>query len=136
MPPHTTNPTSERGRDAAGLSLDVAIALVKDVMGDALTAARPDASIATLRDASTEKDAAGPPAAPGRSLFGSLKQHWRALQEGRRRRRMRVSLRDLDERQLMDIGLTPGEIDYITAHRALERLRDDTKYLWLSRGVT
>jgi uncharacterized protein YjiS (DUF1127 family) len=31
----------------------------------------------------------------------------------------------------MDIGLTPGDIDYIAAHRAVERLRDGTTYLWM-----
>jgi uncharacterized protein YjiS (DUF1127 family) len=134
MPPHQTNLTSEPERDAAGLRLELSIALVKDAKGDALAAARPDASIAALRDALSEKDAAGPPAAPG--VFNLLKRYWRAFQEGRRRRRMRVSLRDLDERQLMDIGLTSGEINYIAAHRAIEKLRDDTTYLWLSRGVT
>ena len=40
-------------------------------------------------------------------------------------------MRDLSERQLMDIGLTPGDIDYIAAHRAVERLRDGTTYLWM-----
>jgi hypothetical protein len=35
----------------------------------------------------------------------------------------------------MDIGLAPGDIDHIVADRALERLRDGTTYLWLSRGV-
>jgi len=136
MPPHKTNLTSEPGRDAAGLRLDLSVALAKDPMGEVLAAARPDASIAALRDALSEKDAAGPPGTPERGVLSLLARYWRAFQESRRRRRMRVSLRDLDERQLMDIGLTPGEIDYIAAHRAIERLRDDTRYLWLSRGVT
>jgi hypothetical protein len=36
----------------------------------------------------------------------------------------------------MDIGLTRDDIEYIAAHRAIERLRDGTTYLWiLSRGV-
>jgi len=44
-------------------------------------------------------------------------------------------LHDLSERELMDIGLTPSDIDCIVAGRAIERLRDGTMYLWLSRGV-
>jgi uncharacterized protein YjiS (DUF1127 family) len=135
MPPHQTNVTSETGPDSAGLGLDLSIALVKGAMDHALTAARPETSIAALRAALSEKDAAGPPAAATRSVFSSLERCWRAFQESRQRRRLRASLRDLNERQLMDIGLTPGDIDCIVAHRALERLRDGTMYLWLSRGV-
>jgi uncharacterized protein YjiS (DUF1127 family) len=135
MPPQQTNLTSETGRDAAGLRLDLAIALVKDATGDALAAARPDASIAALRDAFSEKEAAGPPAASTRSVLSLLQGYWRAFQDRRQRERLRVSLHDLSDRELMDIGLTPGDIDYIVAHRAIERLRDDTTYLWMSRGV-
>jgi uncharacterized protein YjiS (DUF1127 family) len=136
MPPQQTNLTSETGRDAAGLRLDLAIALVKDATGDALAAARPDASIAALRDAFSEKEAAGLPAASTRSVLSLLQGYWRAFQDRRQRERLRVSLHDLSDRELMDIGLTPGDIDYIVAHRAIERLRDGTTYLWMSRGVT
>jgi uncharacterized protein YjiS (DUF1127 family) len=135
MPPQQTNLTSETGRDAAGLGLDLSIALPKDATGAALAAARHDESIAALRDALSEKDAAGPPAASTRSVFSLLERYWCAFQESRRRRRLRASLHDLSERQLMDIGLTPGDIDYIVAHRAIERLRDGTTHLWQSRGV-
>jgi uncharacterized protein YjiS (DUF1127 family) len=135
MPPQQTNLTSETGRDAAGLRLDLAIALVKDATGDASAAARPDASIAALRDAFSEKEAAGPPAASTRSVLSLLQGYWRAFQDRRQRERLRVSLHDLSDRELMDIGLTPGDIDYIVAHRAIERLRDGTTHLWMSRGV-
>jgi uncharacterized protein YjiS (DUF1127 family) len=133
MPPQQTNLTSETGRDAEGLGLDLSVALVKDAMGDALAAARPDASIVALRDALSEKDAAGPPAIPTQSVLSLLKGYWRAFQERRQRRRLRASLHDLSDRQLTDIGVTRGEIDCIAAHRAIDRLRDGT---WiLSRGV-
>jgi uncharacterized protein YjiS (DUF1127 family) len=131
MPPQQTNLTSETGRDAAGLGLDLSIALVKDAMGEALAAARPDASIAALRDALSEKDAAGPPAASTCSVLSLLKGYWRAFGEQRQRRRLRASLHDLSDRQLMDIGVTRAEIDCIAAHRAIDRLRDGI----LSRGV-
>jgi uncharacterized protein YjiS (DUF1127 family) len=134
MPPQQTNLTSETGRDAVGLRLDLAVALAKDATGDALAAARPDASIAALRDAFSEKEAAGP-AASTRSVLSLLQGYWRAFQDRRQRERLRVSLHDLSDRELMDIGLTPGDIDYIVAHRAIERLRDGTTYLWMSRGV-
>jgi uncharacterized protein YjiS (DUF1127 family) len=135
MPPQQTNLTSETGRDAAGLGLDLSIALVKDAMGEALAAARPDASIVALRDALSEKDA-GPPAASTRSVLSLLKGYWRAFQERRQRQRLRASLHDLSDRELMDIGVTRAEIDFIAAHRAIDRLRDGTTHPWiLSRGV-
>ncbi|QWG12510.1 DUF1127 domain-containing protein [Bradyrhizobium sediminis] len=136
MPPQQTNLTSETGRDAAGLGLDLPIALVKDAMGEALAAARPDASIVALRDALSEKEAAGPPTASTRSVLSLLKGYWRAFQERRQRQRLRASLHDLRDRDLMDIGVTRAEIDCIAAHRAIDRLRDRTTHLWiLSRGV-
>jgi len=134
MPPQQTTLRSKTGRDAAGLDLDRCIAL-KAAMDHAPTAPHADASIAALRCALSEKDAAGPPAAPIRGLFNLLERYWRAFQESRRRRQLRASLCDLNERQLRDIGLTQGDIDCIAAHRAIERLRDGTRYLWLSRGV-
>jgi uncharacterized protein YjiS (DUF1127 family) len=114
MPPQQMNLTSETGRDAAGLGLDLSIALVKDAMGEAV----------------------GPPAASTRSVLSLLKGHWRAFQERRQRQRLRASLHDLSDRELMDIGVTRAEIDCIAAHRAIDRLRDGTTHLWiLSRGV-
>jgi uncharacterized protein YjiS (DUF1127 family) len=136
MPPQQTNLTSETARDAAGLGLDLSIALVKDAMGQALPAARPDASIAAPRNALSEKGAAGPPAASERSVLSLLKGYWRAFQERRQRRWLRAGLHDLSDRELMDIGVTRAEIDRIAAHRAIDRLRDGTTQLWMrSRGV-
>ena len=62
------------------------------------------------------------------SLLG---RYWRAFQE--RRPRSRVALQALSDRELMDIGLTRGEIDYMTPERAIDSLRDSTRYL-LNRG--
>jgi len=130
MPPQQTNLTSET--DAAGLGLDLSIALVNDATHDALAAARPNAPIAALDDVLSEKDAAGPTAASTWSVLGLLKRYWRAYQE--RRQSLRATLQDLSDRELMDIGLTRAEIDYITPQRAIDTLRDRTTYLW-SRGV-
>ena len=117
MPTQQTNLTSETEQDAAVLGLDLSIALVKEALGDTLTAARPNASIAALDDALSEKDA-GRTAASTRSVLSLFKRYWRAF------------------RELMDIGVTRGEIDYIARHRAIDRLRDSTTHLWiLSRGV-
>jgi uncharacterized protein YjiS (DUF1127 family) len=134
MPTQQTNLTSGTERDAAGLGL--AIALVKDAMDDALAAARPNASIAAMDDASSENDAARPTAASTRSVLSWLKGNWHAFQEQRHRQSLRATLHDLSDRELIDIGVTPAEIDCIAAHRAIDRLRDGTMYLWiLSRGV-
>jgi hypothetical protein len=46
-----------------------------------------------------------------------------------------VNLHGLSDRELMDIGLTSGDIDCIDAGRAIERIRDGTTHLWPSGGV-
>jgi hypothetical protein len=102
MSPQQTNLTSETGRDASGLRLDLAIALVKDASGNALAEACPDASIAALRDAFLEKEAAGPPVASTRSVLSLLQGYWRAFRKRRQRERLLVSLHDLSDRELMD----------------------------------
>jgi len=136
MPPQQTNLTSGTERDAAGLGLDLSVALVQDVMDDALAAARPNASMAAMDDALSEKDAAGPAAALTRSALSLLERYWRGFQERRQRQGSRASLHDLSDRELMDIGVRRDEIDYIAPHRAIDTLRDSTTYLWvLSRGV-
>jgi uncharacterized protein YjiS (DUF1127 family) len=113
-----TNLTSATGRDDAGL--DLSVPSVKGATDGALP----------------EKNAAGPPAATARSALRLLRRYWLMFQERRRRQSLRATLQDLTDRELMDIGLTRGEIDYVTRHRAIERLRDGTTYLWiLSRGV-
>jgi uncharacterized protein YjiS (DUF1127 family) len=118
------------------LGLDLAIASVKEAMDDRLSAARPSASVAALDDALSEKDAAGLKASSTRSVVSLLKRYWRAFQERRQRQSLLASLHNLSDRELMDIGVTRGEIDYIAAHRAIDTLRDGTTYLWvLSRGV-
>jgi uncharacterized protein YjiS (DUF1127 family) len=131
MPPHQTNITSgtEGGAARRGLDIPIALATVDGV----LAAARRGAPIAPLDVASSEKDAAGPAAAPTQGILALLRQYWRAFQARRQRESLRVALADLSDRDLMDIGLTRGEIDYITPQRAIDRLRENA-YLW-SRGV-
>ena len=137
MPTQPTNLTSETECDAAGLGLDLSIALVKEAMGDALGALRPNASIAAPDDALSEMDVAGAAAASTRSVLGLLKRYWRALHDWRQHRSLRrTTLHDLSDRELMDIGMTRDEIDDLAPHRAIDRLRDSTTYLWIvSRGV-
>ena len=134
MPPRQTNITPETERNAAGLGLDLPIALANDAMVEALAAQRLNASIATRDDASSEKDTAGPTAASTRSVLSLLKRYWRAFQARRQRESSGTALPDLSDKQLIDIGLTRDEIDYITPQLAIDRLRDSTTYLW-SRGM-
>ncbi|MET4120685.1 uncharacterized protein YjiS (DUF1127 family) [Bradyrhizobium sp. JR1.5] len=68
-----------------------------------------------------------------RSIPGLLARYWRALQDWRWRRGPQIALQDLSDRELMDIGLTRGELDYISPERAIDRLRDRATDLW-SRG--
>jgi uncharacterized protein YjiS (DUF1127 family) len=132
MPPQLTNISPGIEGDAARRGLNLSIVQAKDAIDQAL-AARLKASAAALDEALSEKNAAGPPAAPTRSVLGLLRQSWRAFQQRRQRERLRVALQHLSDRELMDIGLTRAEIDYIVPERAIDTLRDSTRYL-LNRG--
>ncbi|MGJ4928014.1 DUF1127 domain-containing protein [Bradyrhizobium sp. HKCCYLS2038] len=46
-----------------------------------------------------------------------------------------MTLRDLSEAQLIDIGLARSDIEHLAAHRELEKLKDGTAQLMMSRGV-
>ncbi len=49
-----------------------------------------------------------------------LKHSWGGLHEWRERCRLRTRLCDLSERELHDIGITRGEVDYVAANRSKE----------------
>ena len=113
--------------------LNLSIVQAKNAIDQAL-AARLKASAAALDDALSEKDAAGPPAASTRGVLALLRQFWGVLQA--RRRGPQLNLQDLSDRELADIGLTRGEIDYLTPQRAVERRRDSTAaFLWNRGGM-
>lgn len=132
MPPQLTNISPGNEGDAARRGLSLSIVSAKSAVDQAL-AARLKASAAALDDALPDKDAAGPAAASTRSVLGLLRRVWLAFQE--RRRNQRLTLQDLSDRELMDIGLTRSEIDYLTPQRAIDRLRDSTRYLWNRGGM-
>jgi uncharacterized protein YjiS (DUF1127 family) len=46
--------------------------------------------------------------------------YWDAFQERRQRERLRAALSDLSDRELMDIGTTRGEIDYVASNRDID----------------
>ena len=52
-----------------------------------------------------------------RQVYSPLETYWNAFQEWRKRRRSLANLCDLSDRELMDIGITRGEIDYVASHR-------------------
>jgi uncharacterized protein YjiS (DUF1127 family) len=47
-------------------------------------------------------------------MFGFFRKYWRAIQERRDRHGLQASLEDLSDRELRDIGITRGEIDYLS----------------------
>jgi len=49
-----------------------------------------------------------------------FKGYWHAFQERRKRQRLRATLCDLSDRELMDIGITRSEIDYLASHRGCD----------------
>jgi uncharacterized protein YjiS (DUF1127 family) len=59
------------------------------------------------------------PVAARRQAYSPLQAYWNAFQE-RRRRRFLTNLCDLSDRELMDIGITRGELDYLASHRGCD----------------
>ena len=57
------------------------------------------------------------PATARRRVYSPLEAYWNAFQEWRKRQRLLANLSDLSDRELMDIGITRSEIDYVTSHR-------------------
>ena len=54
------------------------------------------------------------------SVFSLFRRYWGAFQERRKRQRLRATLCDLSDRELMDIGTTRGEIDYVASNRLVD----------------
>ena len=50
-----------------------------------------------------------------RQVYSPLDIYWDAFQQWRKRERLRTQLCQLTERELTDIGVTRGEIDYIAS---------------------
>jgi uncharacterized protein YjiS (DUF1127 family) len=58
------------------------------------------------------------PTVATRRVASFFRQCLRAYRERRQRGRLQATLFDLSDRELMDIGTTRGEIDYVAANRA------------------
>jgi uncharacterized protein YjiS (DUF1127 family) len=57
------------------------------------------------------------PATAKRQVYSPLEAYWNAFQEWRKRGRRRTELYRLTDNELMDIGITRGEIDYVASNR-------------------
>jgi uncharacterized protein YjiS (DUF1127 family) len=55
-----------------------------------------------------------------RRFSSFFKRYWDAFRERRKRQRLRVTLCDLSDRELMDIGTTRGEIDYVALNQGID----------------
>jgi uncharacterized protein YjiS (DUF1127 family) len=53
-------------------------------------------------------------------VSGFFARCWSAFQERRKRQRLQTSLHDLSDRELMDIGTTRGEIDYVVSNGSID----------------
>jgi len=120
MQPQHHNLESQTGTDAAGF--DQSAASMAFAADNVLAAASEGAAIAA-RAAAAENKVAASPAAATQSILTILKQYWRRLQKRRQRQRLSIALHELSERELTDIGVTRAEIETITAHRTLDRLK-------------
>ena len=55
-----------------------------------------------------------------RHVASFIRKYWDAFQERRERQKLRATLSNLSDTELMDIGTTRGEIDYVASHRAID----------------
>ena len=55
-----------------------------------------------------------------RSVSSFIWKYWDAFREHRERQKMRATLSNLSDTELMDIGTTRGEIDYVASHRGID----------------
>jgi len=55
-----------------------------------------------------------------RPVLSLFERYWNMVQERRKREERRVDLWELSDRELMDIGITRGEIDYVASNRSID----------------
>jgi uncharacterized protein YjiS (DUF1127 family) len=60
------------------------------------------------------------PATTKRQVYSPLEAYWNIFQEWRKRERLRTQLYRLTDSELIDIGITRGEIDYVASHRGID----------------
>lgn len=59
------------------------------------------------------------PATAKPQVYSPLQTYWNALQEWRKRERLRTQLCRLTDSELTDIGIARGEIDYVASNRSI-----------------
>ena len=55
-----------------------------------------------------------------RHVSSFIWKYWDAFREHRERQELRATLSNLSDAELMDIGTTRGEIDYVASHRGID----------------
>jgi uncharacterized protein YjiS (DUF1127 family) len=58
----------------------------------------------------------GQTAVSNRQVDGFIRKGWDALQERRKREKVRAALYGLNGRDLKDVGIAHGEIEYVASH--------------------
>ncbi|TFV35835.1 DUF1127 domain-containing protein [Bradyrhizobium niftali] len=53
-------------------------------------------------------------------IFRLFKASWTRLQERRKQEKARAALYDLNDRELKDIGIARGEIEYVASNRSID----------------
>ena len=61
------------------------------------------------------------PATTNGQAYSPLEAYWKAFQEWRKRRRLQTELCRLTDSELMDIGITRSEIDYVASNHPISR---------------
>ena len=59
------------------------------------------------------------PATAKRQVYSPLEAYWNTFQAWRKREKRRTELCRLTDSELADIGITPGEIDYVASNRSI-----------------
>ena len=62
----------------------------------------------------------GQPSLSTRQVPGVIWRCWNVLQERRRRTKVRAALYALNGRELHDIGIAHGDIEYVTSHPEID----------------
>jgi len=58
--------------------------------------------------------------APTRQVSSFIRTYWTTLQEYRKRQRLRGDLSGLTDRELLDMGIARGEIDYVASNPSID----------------
>jgi len=64
--------------------------------------------------------ALGPFIPPRHHVSAFVKRCWNAFQERRKRERVRATLYRLSNRELHDMGISSGDIEYVALHRSID----------------